>query len=146
MTDRLNQFRTIIEKEQSVTLATAADGRVTMRVVSSVNFENAVLIFTFADSVKYKQLQSNPNCCIAAGGFFAECTAKFFGPTMLPENELMRTAYSSKFVDAFDEEVKFGGVKAEFILLTPKKLKGWAFENDTPNELNIPTIPFEIDL
>ena len=51
-----------------------------------------------------------------------------------------------KFPGAFDEGVALGGRDAEFVLLMPTKLKGWAFEGDTPNAEGVPTIPFEINV
>jgi hypothetical protein len=62
---------------------------------------------------------------------------------MLEENTVLRQAYAEKFRDAFDEGIEFGGRNAEFILLKPIKVKGWAFENNTPAENGVPTIPFE---
>lgn len=92
-----------------------------------------------------KQLKANPNCCIGAGDFFAEATAEFLGATMSDANAPLREIYCEKFPGAFDEGVDLGGRDAEFILLKPVKLKGWAFENDLPTEDGVPTVPFEID-
>ena len=105
-----------------------------------------ILIFTARDSKKYQQLLANPTCCLATGFFFAEATAEFCGATMLPKNQKLRDAYTAKYPGAFDENVEFGGRDAEFLLLTPVRLTGWAFENDRPTETGIPTIPFEISL
>ncbi len=144
--DKIEQFYEVIKKEMSVILATGDSNSLTMRVVSPVYFEGKILIFTAPSSMKYKQMKANPNCCISAGNFFAEATAEFCGATMLPENENLRAAYSEKFAGAFDEGIEFGGRNADFILLKPVRLSGWAFENDVPNEMGIPTIPFEICL
>lgn len=144
--DKTKQFFDLISKEMAVTLATASAERVTMRVVSPVHYINAILIFTAHDSTKYQQLKVNPHCCISVGAFFAECTAEFLGATMSPENKELRDAYSAKFLGAFDEGIAFGGRDAEFILLTPTRLTGWAFENDIPTADGVPTVPFEIIL
>lgn len=144
--DKTIQFFDTIKKEQTLVLATSAGSSVTMRVVSPVLYDNKVLIFTGADSEKYRQLQENPNCCMSAGAFYAQAKAEFCGATMLPKNENLRKAYDEKFKGAFDEGLEFGGRNAEFILLTPTRLTGWAFENDIPNEMGIPTIPFDIAL
>lgn len=141
---RLEQFYEIIRNEMAIPLATSAGGRVTMRVVSPVLWEDSILIFTSADSKKYRQLQENPHCCVAAGPFFAEAAVEFCGATMLPENEKLRDAYCQKFPHAFDEGVEFGGRNAEFLRLRLLRLSGWAFENDVPTENGIPSIPFEI--
>lgn len=142
--DKVSRFFELIDKEMSVVLATSAANSVTMRQVSPVCYKRSILIFTAPDSKKYQQLKANPNCCVAAGNFFAESKAEFLGKTMSDSNKEYRTVYSEKFPGAFEEGVAFGGRAAEFILLHPVKLKGWAFENDIPVSDGMPTIPFEI--
>ncbi len=142
--DRREQFYEEIQKTMAIALATAAEGRVTMRVVSPVLYKGGILMFTEAGSLKYRQLRDNPHCCISAGIFFAEATARFFGPCLTAENEPLRKAYSEKFPGAFDEGVEFGGRHAEFILLQPTRLSGWAFADDKPTEDGIPNAPFEL--
>ena len=144
--DRTEQFRQALQAEMVMTLSTAAEGRVTMRAVSPVPVPDGVLFFTGRDSQKYRQLQANPRCCIAVGPFYAECTAAFCGPTMAEQNAALRAAYAEKFPGAFDEGVSFGGREAEFLLLHPVRLSGWAFENDVPTPDGVPTIPFELTL
>lgn len=144
MTDILAHFYELIRTEMTIPLATAADGRVTMRLVSPVSYQNAILIFTAGDSTKYQQLKANPRCCIAVGSLFAEAAAEFCGPTSLSGNAPLRDAYSAKFPDAFAEDVLFGGRDAEFILLHPTRITGWTFENGALTGDGIPTIPVEI--
>ena len=144
--DKLEQFYEIIKKEMTITLATSAGGSVTMRIVSPVFYQGAILIFTANDSKKYRQLKANPRCGIGAGLFFAEAAAEFRGPTLLPENKELRNAYCGKFPKAFDEGVEFGGRDAEFILLRPSRITGWAFDDDIHHANNIPSIPFDISL
>lgn len=144
--DRLEQFHGAVQKEMTMTLATAAGDSVTMRVVSPVLYEGGILIFTGSGSTKYIQLQKNPHCCVAVGTFFAECDATLLGSTLLEKNSALRDAYSAKFPGAFDESVEFGGRAADFVLLKPRKLKGWAFVNDIPTADGIPNLPFEIEL
>ncbi|MCQ4638123.1 pyridoxamine 5'-phosphate oxidase family protein [Anaerovorax odorimutans] len=144
--NKISQFYEIIKKDMSVTLATASKQSVTMRLVSPVYYKGDILIFTDPGSLKYQQLKANPNCCIAAGTFFAEAEAEFLGATMLDTNKEPREVYCGKFPGAFDESIAFGGRNAEFVLLKPTRLKGWAFENDVPTSDGVPTIPFEINI
>ena len=146
MDKRIAQFYEAIGREMAVTLATAAEGRVTMRLVSPVCWQKDILIFTRGDSLKYRQLKASPYCCVAAGGFYAEAKAAFLGATLLEKNQAYREAYAKKFPGAFDEGVAFGGRDAEFILLTPTRLTGWTFENDEPAQGGVPTAPFELTL
>lgn len=141
--NQLEGFYDAIAEGQTVTLATAADGRVTMRAVSPVCYEGSVLIFTAGGSKKYAQLRANPLCCLAIDGYYAEAVASFCGKTMLPENAPLRKAYAAKFPDAFDEDATFGGLDAEFILLRPVRLTGWAAESD---EADAPRLPFELEV
>lgn len=144
--DRIDSFFEAIKKDMTITLATASDGSVTMRLVSPVYYRGAVLLFTDPDSVKYRQMKANPHCCIAAQSVFAEAEAEFLGATMLERNRELRKVYCAKFPGAFDEGVAFGGRDAEFILLRPTRLKGWDFAEDTPPADGIPAVPFDIAL
>lgn len=144
--DRRNAFFHAIKTEPTATLATASGTDVTMRLISPVLYQDRILFFTARESVKFQQLTANPNCCISVGGFFAQAQVEFRGPTMLQANAELQTAYSEKFPGAFDGGVEFGGRSAEFILLKPTRLKGWAFDSDSPAKDSIPTIPFDIDL
>lgn len=146
MKDRQEQFYESIKKEMTMTLATEADNKITMRLVSPAYYNECILIFTGNTSKKYNQLKKNPNCCISIGNFFAQATAQFHGECMLEENKELRDAYSKKFPGAFDENMEFGGRKSEFIVFKPTIVSGWAFENDIPNEIGVPTIPFEFEI
>lgn len=128
----LEKFWSSVKKEEAGILATSSNGHVTMRVVSPVYYEDAILIFTSPDSLKYQQIEDNPNCCIAIGDCFLEAKAQFLGSTMKEENAAYRDVYSAKFNDAFSEGTAFGGRDAEFVLLKPIRLKGWTIENGTP--------------
>lgn len=141
--DKVEQFYDTIKTEMTVTLATSDGDSVTMRVVSPVYYDGGVLIFTGHASRKYAQLRANPHCCIGAGLFFTEADAEFFGSTMSDVNKAMHDAYCAKFPGAFDEGVDFGGRECEFILLKPRRISGWAFENDNTTD-GIPTVPFSI--
>lgn len=128
MNEQLEQFWNKSNEAEGMILATAADDRVTMRTVSPVVYQEAILIFTSPESLKYQQLQKNPNCSFAIDNFFVEGKAKFYGSTMLASNEDMREVYAQKYADAFDESEEFGGMTSEFILLKPSRLKAWMFE------------------
>lgn len=142
--DKVSQFYETIQKSESITLATADEKSVSMRLVSPVLFQGGVLLFTDPQSRKYRQLQKNPHCCIAAGNFFAECKAEFLGPTMA--DRALRDVYCEKFPGAFDEDTAQGGRGAEFLLLRPLVLQGWGFENDIPTADGIPNMPFAIPM
>ncbi|MDD4075549.1 MAG: pyridoxamine 5'-phosphate oxidase family protein [Eubacteriales bacterium] len=144
--EHVERFYQAVKNEMAATLATSADGVVTMRLISPVEYDGAVLLFTDASSNKYAQLKQNPRCCLSVGGFFLQAEAEFFGPTMLDKNAAMREVYDAKFPGAFAEGIAFGGRNAEFILLRPIKLSGWAFLDDIPTADGIPNLPFEITM
>jgi len=135
--DQIEKFWNGVKNEEIMLLATASNENVSMRTVSPVFYDNAVLIFTGPGSRKYAQLKKNPNCCISLTGCFVEAKAEFLGPTMADGNEKLRDAYDKKFKGAFDENVEFNGMDSEFILLRPIVIKGWGMEN------GIFTGPFE---
>ena len=144
MMGKVDEFYVAVGEAVTVALATAADGVVSMRVVSPVLYDGGILFFTAADSRKYRQLAANPVCCVSVGPFFAEATAEFLHGCMLPENGVLRDAYCAKFPDAFADGVAFGGRGSEFVLLHPTRLSGWAFPDDVPTAEGIPTVPFDI--
>ncbi len=139
MDSALEKFYESVNTEQELYLATASDGRVTMRIVSPVLYESSVLIFTSPSSLKYKQLKENPNCCFKVGIFFAEAKAEFPGHTMLEANAELREVYSNKFNGAFDKAADNNGTEAEFILLKPRLIKGWIVDE------NYQGFPFEYE-
>lgn len=138
--DNLQKIWESAKTEEGCILATSAGDRVTMRTVSPVYHQDAILIFTAPQSLKYQQLKENPNCCLALGGGYIEARAEFLGPTMDDKNGELREVYAAKFQGAFDEGIEFGGRASEFILLKPTLVKGWGFEN------GMPTGPFEYKL
>lgn len=121
-----------IKNDEGVLLATAVQGSVTMRVISPVFYQDAILIATDADTKKYQQLKENPYCCLSAGGFFMEAKVEFLGAAMREENAALREVYASKFSDAFDEGMLFGVRDADFLLLTPVRLTGWGAVDGVP--------------
>ena len=127
MMSHLEKFWDSVKKEEVGLLATSANGSVTMRTVSPVYHEDAILLFTSPTSQKYAQLKENANCCISVGGCFLEAKAEFLGHTMTDENAALRAVYDAKQPGAFDESMAFGGRESEFILLKPVQLKGWDF-------------------
>ena len=144
--DKIAEFYDIVKKNISVTLATASNENVSMRLVSPVYYEGKILIFTAADSQKYRQLKGNPNCCFAAGDLFVEAKAEFLGATMLACNGDLRLVYCEKFPGAFEENMAYGGRDSEFILFTPTKIKGWTGINDANDENAVESFPFEINM
>lgn len=129
MMKTLKEFLERVKDEEIAVLATSADGIVTMRTVSPVCTEDAILIFTSAQSNKYRQLKANPNCCLAIGGLYLQARAELLGPTMKEENASLRTLYDAKFPGAFHEDIEFGGRDSDFVLLKPVALDGWEGEN-----------------
>jgi len=137
MTDQLEKFWDGVKKEEVAFLATSVGKGVTMRTVSPVYYEDAILIFTNPASQKYQQLKENPNCCLAVNGCMMEAKAEFLGHTMSDGNAHLREAYSEKHKGAFDEGIMYGGRDSDFILFKPTLVKGWGYEN------GVPTGPFE---
>ena len=121
-----------IKNDEGVLLATAVQGSVTMRVISPVFYQDAILIATDADTKKYQQLKENPHCCLSAGGFFMEAKVEFLGAAMREENAALREVYAAKFSDAFDEGMLFGVRDSDFLLLTPVRLTGWGAVDGVP--------------
>lgn len=140
----LEQFFKTINDSETMILATS-DKEVTMRTVSPVYYNKSILIFTNENTVKYKQLKKNNNCCINIGPYFAQCKVDFLGKTMLEKNEELRNEYSKKYNDAFLENVPNGGRESEFLLLKPYLITGWIKKTNT--QTNIEELePIEIKI
>lgn len=137
--DKLNELYELIKRDETVVLATGTSDSVTMRTISPVFYENKILFFTNKNSLKFSQLQTNPNCCILIGNFFVEAKATFYGSTMLDENEKLRKVYDEKFPGAFDENVDLGGRDSDFVIFDLIKASGWE-----QNENGL--LPFSIEI
>lgn len=126
--EKIEEFYAIVKKADTAVLATEADSRITMRIISPVYYENRILFFTSKNTTKFHQLEKNNNCCLAIDNFFVEATAEFLGSTMTEENTELRDVYSQKYVDAFNENEEYGGRDSDFILLKPTRITGWGQE------------------
>lgn len=85
----------ILEKEQSIVLATSADNKVTARVMCHVNDGLDIYFGTSNTSEKYKQLSINPEVAFAVGNMQIEAVATICGhPSKNPEYNKI---YNAKF-------------------------------------------------
>lgn len=137
--NNLEELYDLIKKSETAILATGTSNSVTMRTISPVYYENKILFFTNKNSLKYSQLQENPNCCISIGNYFVEAKANFLGSTMLDENKTLREVYDEKFPGAFSEDIDFGGRDSDFVMFDLIKVSGWI-----QNENGL--MPFSIDV
>ncbi|MCE5322644.1 pyridoxamine 5'-phosphate oxidase family protein [bacterium] len=85
----------ILEKEQSVVLATSSDDKVTARTMCHVNDGLDIYFGTNNKSRKYEQMNINPQVALAVGNMQIEAIATICGhPSNNPE---FKNIYNAKF-------------------------------------------------
>ena len=85
-----------LASEKSIVLATAADGRVTTRIMSHVHDGMALYFQTGKDSLKAQQMRSNPHVAIHVAEYDMEGEATLLGHPLSEENSLFSALYREK--------------------------------------------------
>lgn len=68
-----------LQAEETVVLATCADGKVTARMMCHINDGLDILFSTSRNSEKVRQMRQNPSVALATGNLKIEATAELFG-------------------------------------------------------------------
>jgi general stress protein 26 len=85
-----------LERENTISLATSADNRVTIRPMSHVNDGLTVYFQTGEHYLKSRQIRVNPNVAMAVGNLEIEGTAEIIGHPMNEANRIFIDLYSNK--------------------------------------------------
>jgi len=85
----------IIERLESITLATSSDDKVTARTMSVVNDGLVVMLQTGSNSEKAQQIKENPNVAFAAQNMQIEAIAQISGHPN--ESQFFIDKYKSKY-------------------------------------------------
>ena len=86
---------TFLEREQSITLATSLNDKVTARTMSHVNDGLDIYFQTGNTSEKFRQIESNRNIAFAAGNMQIEAFAEILGHPS--QNPLFTDLYKTKY-------------------------------------------------
>ena len=118
----------ILEKEQSIVLATSSNDNVTARTMSHVNDGLTIYFQTGASSEKYQQIKINPNIAFAVGNMQIEAVAEICGhPNETPH---FIELYKTKFPGYY--ELYTNHKEEVLIKATPRKIKFWKYIDGAP--------------
>ena len=85
-----------LEREATLTLATCADNRVTIRPMSHVNEGLTVFFQTGPRYLKTRQIKANPNVAMSVGTYEIEGIAEIVGHPMDDANQFFIEKYRTK--------------------------------------------------
>ena len=131
----IEQFHEVVQKEEMLYLATSANDKVTMRIVSPLLVDDKIIFYTGSHSNKYKQMEVNSNVAGQIGNYQFEGVVTFLGYFDLPENERIKNLYKEKYVGAFEHFMP-GEIKEniEFVEISLAHVKAFIFEGEFPRE------------
>ena len=119
-----------LETEETLTLATCAGNRVTIRPMSHICQGLAVYFQTDRNSLKMQQIKENPNVALCVGTYELEGTAAFAGKPLDAENTFFAQLYKIKFPHAYalysalDEEI--------LVKVTLTRARQWRYIDGEP--------------
>ncbi len=97
-------------------LATADNNNVTARTVNMTQHKGKLLFLTFADSVKYAQIQTNPQVAVCSGCIALKGKATILGPVDAPASAEALAATLAAFPDDMQHySTQPGAVMVEFV-------------------------------
>ena len=118
----------ILEKEQSIVLATAANDKVTARTISHVNDGLTIYFQTGTSSEKFQQMKSNPNTAFAVGNMQIEAVVEICGHPN--KNPHFIELYKAKFPRYFE---LYTNHEDEIVIKAiPQKVKFWKYFDGAP--------------
>ena len=91
----------VLEKESTLTLATCAGDRVTIRPMSHINDGMDIYFQTSVDSLKIRQIKANKNVALCVGTYQIEGVAQILAHPLSKENSSFAQAYKLKHPDSF---------------------------------------------
>jgi len=120
----------LLEREKSITLATAAHNKVTARTMSHVNEDLTIYFQTGRNSEKALQIEQNPNIVFAVANIQIEAIARKCGHPMESQNKGFVEKYEDKFPLYFE---KYTNLPDEMLFEAyPLKIKMYKYVDGNP--------------
>ena len=120
----------VLEREKTLTLATCAGNRVTIRPMSHISNGMTILFQTGVNSLKMQQIRVNPSVAICVGTYEIEGTAVEVGHPLEKDNEFFAKTYREKHPDSFE---KYSAYDDEVVVMvTVKCVRQWRYNNGQP--------------
>jgi len=121
----------ILEREQSIVLATSVNGKVTARNMSHINDGLTIYFQTDRGSEKAQQIRQNANIAFAVSNIQIEALAEDCGHPGAPHNNIFIEKYKSKFPAYFE---KYTSLPDEILFkAVPTKIKLYKYVDDEPS-------------
>lgn len=118
-------FFAVIKDYFRATVATHDLVSVTARTMNIIYYNNCLYCQTDCNSVKFKQLLTNNQVCIAYDNVQILCSCIILGHPFDKDNYEIMQVYSQSFIDAYN---KYSHLKQERLLkLVPYMIKIWEY-------------------
>ena len=141
-----------LERENTLTLATCAENRVTIRPMSHINDGMTILFQTGKDSLKMQQIRANPHVAVCVGTYEIEGRAHETGHPLAADNAFFARAYKEKHPGSFE---KYSAYEDEVVVcVTVERVRQWRYVDGQPvmaegvlygQNQNTKCLAFEID-
>ena len=123
-----SDFFSIIKDSFRATVATHDLVSVTARTMNIINYNNCLYCQTDCNSVKFKQLLTSNQVCIAYDNVQILCNCMIIGHPFDKDNNEIMFVYSQSFKDAYN---KYSHLKQERLLkLVPYVIKIWEYTTE----------------
>jgi len=103
----VNEVIHALETEKTLTLATCAGNRVTIRPMSHINDGLLVYFQTGTDSLKMQQIRKNPHVALCVGTYEIEGMASELGHPFMEENSFFVRMYKEKHPELYERYTAF---------------------------------------
>ena len=124
-----------LQTESTLTLATCAGNRVTIRPISHINDGMIVLFQTGIHSLKISQIKENPSVALCVGTYQIEGIAEIRGHPLSDENRHFAVEYKRKHPSAYE---KYSAYPDEVVVKVDiKRVKQWRYVDGKPCEAEL---------
>ena len=121
----------ILERRQSIVLATSFNNKVTARTISHVNEGLTIFFQSSGGSEKAQQMLHNPNVAIAVSNIQMEAVVEDCGHPCDPNNKNIIEKYKNKYPAYFE---KYSNLPDEILFkVVPTKIKLYSYTDNKPN-------------
>ena len=126
-----NEIILVLEREQSITLATCSKNKVTARTMSHVNDGLIIMFQTGGDSEKASQIRENPNIAFTVGNMQIEAVAEICGH--LKDDKCFIEKYKVKFPAYYDQ---YSNIEDEILIKAyPTKITLYKYIDGKPQRV-----------
>ena len=126
--NKLSAFFNEFGSGRTMVLSTAADGRVSSRMMSVVLIDGEFCFQTDITLPKYSQLKANPRAALCIDNIQIEGECRELGHPL--DNEAFRKAFSERFKGSFDA---YTSLKNERLFaLAPRYIERWVYLDAKP--------------